>query len=91
MEAQHRPHEDLQPSNLEASVAVMAVEMRYVRAGIEELKQGQQQTVSRNEWEQWKLVMERELNSRRVPWPSVGALVISGAALLILLIQSVGV
>jgi hypothetical protein len=88
MEAAHRP-EDLQPSNLEASVAVMAVEMRYVRAGIEELKVGQQQNVGRREYEDFKGAVEKELNARRLPWPSVGAFIIAAAGLLLVVIDRV--
>lgn len=90
MEAtQQHPHE-MQPTNLEASVAVMAVEMRYVRAGIEELKTGQTQTVPRSEWEQWKQLIEKELASRRVPWTSVGAFIVAGAGLLLVVVEKFG-
>lgn len=96
MDASHNTHE-LQPTNLEAAVAVMAVELRYVRAGVDELKAGQNLSVSRNEWEQRNGYvdsrfgdMDKELAARRVPWTSVGALVIASAVLIIDLIQRVG-
>jgi hypothetical protein len=82
----HRTDE-LQPSNLEASVAVMAVEMRYVRAGIEELKLGQQQNVSRREYEDFKDGIQKELTSRRLPWTSIGAFIVAAAGLLLVVVD----
>ena len=89
MEAAHRP-EELQPTNLEAAVAVMAVEMRYVRAGIDELKNGQQQNVDRREYEDFKIRIEKDLNSRKLPWPSVGAFIVAAAGLLLIVIDRLG-
>ena len=65
----------------------MAVEMRYVRAGIEELKVGQQQNVSRREYEDFKTTVEKEITSRKLPWPSVGAFIVAAAGLLLIIID----
>jgi hypothetical protein len=46
----HRP--EAIPTNPEASLAVMAVEIRYAREALDRIESAQQATVSRNEWEQ---------------------------------------
>lgn len=96
MEASHRA-EELQPTNLEASVAVLTVEMRYVRAGIDDLKTGQTRSVSRNEWEQRNghvdgrfAQIEKEASARRMPWPSVGAFIVAAAVLLLNVVEKFG-
>lgn len=93
MDAAHAPNE-MQPTNLEASVAVLAVEVRYARAGIEELIKQQQTHVTRNEWEQRNSYVDgrfsefgKELAARRAPWTSIGAFVVAGAVLLLQLIE----
>lgn len=40
------------PTNVEASVAVMAVEMRYAREALDRIEKAQQTSVPRTEWEQ---------------------------------------
>ena len=72
------------PTNTEASIAVMAVELRYVRKAVDEIKDNQSATVSRVEWEQRNGHVDgrfadiyRELAARRVSWPAVGALIVA--------------
>ena len=84
-----RHDENLQPTNVEAMLAVQTVEMRNVTKGIEEIKAKLEQHVTRNEWEQWKIVVDRELQARRLPWPTVGAFVTGAVAVALVIIDRI--
>lgn len=80
----------------DASLAVLTVEVRYIKAAVERIEQGNAGHVTRNEWEQRNgfvdsrfVGLDKELAARRVPWTSVGALVIAGAVLVIDIIQRI--
>ena len=88
MDASHR-QEELQPTNIEALLAVQTVEMRNVTKGIEEIKAKMEQHVTRNEWEQWKLSVDRELQARRLPWPTVGAFITGAVAVALVIMDKV--
>jgi hypothetical protein len=89
--------ETLMPTNTDAAIAVMAVEMRYVRKAVDEIKQNQSANVTRSEWQQRNAHVDgrfadvyRELAARRVSWPAVGALVVAAIVLVLDLISRNG-
>lgn len=95
MESHGNPQEAL-PTNMEASVAVMTVELRYVRQAVDEIKSNQQSSVSRNEWEQRNTYVDNrigailtELATRRLPWPTVGAFLTGAVAVSLVVIDKV--
>ena len=89
------------PTNTDANIAVMAVELRYIKASVERIEQAHTASVPRTEWEQRNeyvnqqlhaLVRENadlktELASKRAPWWSVLSSIGSAAAVVIVLIQ----
>lgn len=86
MEASHAS-EELQPTNVEAMLAVMTVEVRNMGKLLEKIEQKQEQQVPRNEFEQWKMYVERELATRRLPWTSVGAFFTGAVAVALVVID----
>ena len=95
MDAQHSSQEAL-PTNMEASVAVMTVELRYVRQAVDEIKNNQASSVSRNEWEQRNTYVDNrlgniatELATRRLPWPTVGAFLTGALAVGLVIVDKI--
>lgn len=84
MNAPPERHLDATPTNDTASLAVLAVEVRYIRSAVDEIRTGNQQYVTRNEWQLRNdyvdgrfVTTQAELNSRKVSWPAVAALVVA--------------
>lgn len=75
------PHEAM-PMNDTASLAVMAVELRYIKETVERIENAGKNAVSRNEWNQrneytdqqfaslWKenANLKADIASKRAPW-----------------------
>lgn len=95
MDAQHNPQEAM-PTNMEASMAVMTVELRYVRQAVDEIKNHQASSVPRTEWEQRNAYVDSrfsaitaELATRRLPWPTVGAFLTGAIAVALVVIDKI--
>lgn len=70
----------------DTALAVMAVEVRYIRAAVDDIRLSNQHNVTRNEWEQRNNYVDGRLNTldaRRAPWWSVASIVVAAAALLV--------
>lgn len=84
---------DAYPTNAEASMAVMAVEVRYIKEAVERMERTNSVNVTRNEWEQRNQHVDarfteifKDMASRKMPWTSVAAFVVAGASLLVIVI-----
>lgn len=84
------------PTNTEASMAVLAVEVRYIRAAVDEIRTANSGNVTRNEWIQRNdyvdsrfTALNNELASRRVSWPAIAALVVAVSVALFDLIPAI--
>lgn len=77
----------------ETNIAVMTAELRHIKEAVDRIEQNTAKNVTRTEWEQRNQFVdgrfsafEKELAARKAPWWSVGALAISAAAFLVVLI-----
>lgn len=92
---------DAMPSNTEANIAVMTVELRYIKEAVSRIESAHTTSVPRTEWEQrneyinqqlHQIVKESadlkaELASKRAPWWSVLSSFAGAAAVIIVIIQ----